>query len=237
MKQINPSCKLIGLIVVTFTIAFVHNPVLNMAVFALTAIMILSSEANRKGYLASMVPILILAVGLFFTGYRFTSSDAEITVVNLSNQHLRNSRVWNGMIFASRILVYSGIGFLYAFTTDRIRMIRSFEKQLHVPQVFAYGLLAAWGLFPKMSQEFRRTRMAFRARGIHVYPFSPSLLITLMVKSVRWSEGLSIAMESKGFDGHEERTTYQPERVMKKDIVFLIICCAVFPMAAVWLFQ
>ena len=237
MKQINPSCKLIGLLVVTFVIAFVHHPVLSMIVFAATAVLILTSGADPKAYLLPMIPIVILAIGMFFTGYRFTNPDVHATVVNLSNQHLGNSRIWNGLIFSSRVLVYSGIGLLFALTTDRIRMIRSFEKQLHVPQVFAYGLLAAWGLFPQMRLEYKRTRLAFQARGIRVMPFSPALLVTLMVKSTRWSEALAAAMESRGFSGTEERSSFEPERVRKIDILFLIICCAIFPVAAILIFR
>ena len=135
------------------------------------------------------------------------------------------------------MLVYSGLGYLFAFTTDRVRMIRSFERQLHMPQVFAYGLLAAWGLFPKMMLEYKKTRMAFRARGIHVYPFSPALLTTLIVKSVRWSEGLSCAMESKGFSGHEKRTLYKPEQVRWYDILFLAVTCVAIPVIGMILFK
>ena len=85
MKQINPSCKLIGLLVVTFVIAFVHHPVLSMIVFAATAVLILTSGADPKAYLLPMIPIVILAIGMFFTGYRFTNPDVHATVVNLSN--------------------------------------------------------------------------------------------------------------------------------------------------------
>lgn len=67
--------------------------------------------------------------------------------------------------------------------------------------MFAYGLLAAWGILPNMMEEYKRTRAAFAARGIRVFPVSPALLKPLLVKSVRWSEELSIAMESRGFDG------------------------------------
>ena len=40
---------------------------------------------------------------------------------------------------------YAGLGLTFALTTDRIRMVKSFQRQFHLPQVFAYGLLAAWG--------------------------------------------------------------------------------------------
>ena len=104
--------------------------------------------------------------------------------------------------------------------------LKSFEKQFRLPQVWAYGLLAAWGIFPQAVQEYKRTRAAFRARGISVFPVSPALLKPLLVKSVRWSEELAIAMESKGFSGEEERTEYLEVRVRLRDWIFLAGCVA-----------
>ncbi|MCR5134049.1 MAG: energy-coupling factor transporter transmembrane protein EcfT [Clostridiales bacterium] len=235
LQGINPSCKLIGLIVLSFALAFCHHPVLNLGIFAVSVLFILLSDANKRAFFIPMIPVLILAVGLFFTGYRFTHAASD--VVNMDVLHVGSSQIWNGLIFASRALVYAGIGLLFALTTDRIRMIRSFNRQLHVPQVFAYGLLAAWGLLPQMMLEYRRTRMAFRARGIRVLPFSPLLLVTLLVKSTRWSEELSIAMESKGFSANAPRSTFEPERVRARDWVFLAVTCIVLPALAVFFFR
>ncbi len=235
IKSINPSCKLIGLIVLSFALAFCHHPMLNLGIFAVSVLFILLSDANKRAFFIPMIPVLILAVGLFFTGYRFTNAASD--VVNMDVLHVGSSQIWNGLIFASRALVYAGIGLLFALTTDRIRMIRSFNRQLRVPQVFAYGLLAAWGLLPQMMLEYRRTRMAFRARGIRVLPFSPSLLVTLLVKSTRWSEELSIAMESKGFSANAPRSTFEPERVRPRDWVFLALTCIVLPALAVFFFR
>ena len=61
------------------------------------------------------------------------------------------------------------------------------------------------------------------------YPgFSRALLKPLLVKSVRWSEELSIAMESRGFDGRVPRTCSQPLRLRPVDVLFPILSCALF---------
>lgn len=241
MRSLNPSCKLIGLILLTFALAFAHNPLFNVAVFILSVIMIIAALISGgiplRRYLVPMIPIAVLAVGMFFTGYRFTVTGSS--VVNLHAMHLANimnavdSRVWNGLTFSSRVLAYSGVGFLFAYTTDRIRMIRSFQQQLHVPQIFAYGLLAAWGLLPHMVREYKRTRLAFAARGMKVSPVSPALITTLLVKTTRWSEALSVAMESKGFSGDAERSVYEPETVRTRDVIFAAANCLVMVLAIV----
>lgn len=233
LRGLNPSCKFLSLMVVTLTLAFVHDPAVNAIVFFVSLLLTLLSGANLKRVLLLYLPILLVAAGAFMTGFRY-STNGDLPS-NLTSVLVSDTRIGNGLIFATRVLVYASIGFLFAFTTDRIQLVRSFEKQLHLPQIFAYGLLAAWGIFPQMMQEYRRTRAAFRARGMHVLPFSPALLKPLLVKSVRWSEALAVAMESKGFDGHGERSSYEAPTVKTADKVLLVLLCLVFPVTVVLL--
>ncbi len=231
MRALNPACKFVGLLVATFVLAAVRSPWWNFAAFLLSMAAILAARVRPGKLLLLLIPVALAALGMFFTGYRF-SADGSMPV--RSDVFLvGSSQLWNGLLQASRVLAYAGLGYAFALTTDRIRMVRSFQRQFHVPQVFAYGLLAAWGVFPHMVQEFRRTRAAFRARGIRVFPVSPALLAPLLVKSVRWSEELAVAMESKGFAGSEPRTDFSPIRVRWFDWVFLAVCCLALPAAAV----
>lgn len=227
MRHLNPSFKLISLIVVTIVLAGRQNPVWNAAAFFLSMILILSSGTRIRTLLLLLVPVALAAAGMFFTGYRFTA-DAALPVRSEAFISA-DSHVLNGITQASRVFAYAGIGYLFALTTDKIHMIRSFQRQLHLPQVFAYGLLAAWGAFPHMAMEYRKTRAAFRARGIRVFPASPALLAPLLVKSVRWSNELSSAMESKGFSPDAKRSEYSPVKVHLYDWIFLIFCCALIP--------
>ena len=224
MKRLNPAVKFVCLMVLTFVLAFRHQPILNFAFFALCIVGILSSGTDVKKLLILLSPILLAAVGMFFTGYRFSAGEGM--PVNSNDMILTGSHVWNGLIHASRVLAFAGGGCLYCLTTDRVLMIRSFQRQFHLPQIFAYGLLAAWGVFPHMMQEYRRTRAAFRARGKNPFPVSPAFLKPLLVKSVRWSEALAVAMESKGFDGHEARSDFEPVRVRWFDGLFCAVCAA-----------
>ena len=212
MKSLNPACKLIGLVVPTLLLAGLHHPAVNLAVFAVCLAALLLSRANVKVLAGALLPVLLVAVGMFSTGYHFHAGAA----------------VWNGLVLGSRVLAFAGLGLLFVLTTDRILLVRSLQQQLRLPPVFAYGLLAAWGILPNMMEEYKRTRAAFAARGIRVFPVSPALLKPLLVKSVRWSEELSIAMESRGFDGRVPRTCSQPLRLRPVDVLFPILSCALF---------
>ncbi len=230
MRSLDPACKFVGLLVSTFVLASTRSPVLNLAAFLLAMALILASRTRPRTLGLLLIPILLAAAGMFFTGYRFAANSSM--PVRAEAFLGGKSALWNGLIQASRVLAYAGLGFLFALTTDRVAMVRSFRKRFRLPQVFAYGLLAAWGVFPQMAREYRRTRAAFRARGLRPFALSPSLLAPLLVKSVRWSEELSIAMESKGFEGRAERSELDPPRFRARDAIFLAVTCLTFPAAA-----
>ncbi|MCF0137177.1 MAG: energy-coupling factor transporter transmembrane protein EcfT [Oscillospiraceae bacterium] len=221
MRSVNPAMKFLSLLAVTLILAYEYDLLLNLTVFAASVLLMLISKVRLRTLLLLMLPIILAAAGMFFTGYRF-SAEGNMPV-NAEIMNIGSSALLNGLTQASRVLAYAGIGFLFALTTDRIMLISSFRRQLHLPQVFAYGLLAAWGVFPHMVQEYKRTRAAFRARGLRVFPVSPALLKPLLVKSVRWSEELAVAMESKGFSGQAQRTELDPVRVRAGDIAFLLL--------------
>lgn len=233
MKSINPACKCIGLLVVTFYLALVHKPMVNLTVFAICLLLLAFSGINRKHFCQAMIPVLLMAAGTFFTGYRFQSG-AGMPVSDKSFL-LTDSGIYNGLVLSSRVLVFAGLGLLLVLTTDRIQMIQSMNQQLKLPHIFAYGLIAAWGIVPSMFREYRQTRAAFRARGIRVFYVSPKLLKPLLVKSARWAEAISVAMESKGFDGGASRTVYRPVPLGRKDIIFPFVFCGIVAACTLWL--
>lgn len=221
MNSINPVCKLFGILLPTLILAAVHDPILNIAAFVLCIMLMLVSRVPIKRILLLMLPIMLVATGMFFTGYHFQHQSGA--PVNAENLNMTDSALWNGLILSSRVLAYAGLGFLFVLTTDKIKLVRSFKQQLHMPQLFAYGLLAAWNIFPNMAEEYRKTRAAFRARGLHPAAVSPTLLKPMLVKAVLWSEALSVAMESKGFNGKAARTEYHVLKLNVMDILFPVI--------------
>lgn len=227
MRSLDPACKFVALLVPTFFLAAFSNPFWNLVFFALCFLGLCFSKVNLKVFVGIMAPVLLMAFAMFMTGYHFPAQGN--LPVNAQSLHISSSAVYNGLLMSSRVLAYAAAGLLFALTTDRIIMVRSFQQHFHLPQAFAYGLLAAWGVFPHMAQEYRRARVALRMRGQKAWPVSPAVLKPLLVKSVRWSEELAIAMESKGFSGKAKRTRFQPCHIKPVDILFLLLGCVVWP--------
>jgi energy-coupling factor transporter transmembrane protein EcfT len=219
VKSINPTCKFFGILLPAIALAIFYVPELSFFVLAACLVLAVLSRIPAKNILAVMLPAAILATGMFFTAYHFSSD----TVIGAHRELFSDAGVYNGLILSGRLLAFSGLGMLFLLTTDKIDFIRSLNIQLRVPAKFAYGIIAAWGMFPKMVQEYVKTRAAFRARGLNAGWISPSLLLPLLVKSVRWSEAIAVAMESKGFGETGRRTQYYIVRVGAKDILFPIL--------------
>jgi len=218
MNALNPVCKLFGILLPTLILAVMHDPVLNLAVFIICMLLLLLSRISLRKLCCLLLPILIISAGMFFTGYHFhVRSGAPVNADILS---ITDSAVWNGLTFSSRVLVYAGLGLLFVLTTNKIYLVQAFRQQLRLSPLFAYGLLAAWNIFPNIAEEYRKTRAAFRARGLNPCAVSPALLKPMLIKAVLWSEALSVAMESKGFNGRISRTEYEELKLTAADILF-----------------
>lgn len=231
MKSINPSIKFFALLIPTFFLAAISDPIINYVVFFISIILMILSKVKIKTLIYLFAPIIILSISMFMTGYKFTTADN--LPVNAASLNVGSSSIWNGLLFSSRVVVFAGLGLLFALTTDKIELIHSFRTQLHLPNLFAYGLLAAWGVFPHMADEYKKAMAAFSARGQHPFPISPKVLRPLLVKSVRWSEELSIAMESKGFDSSQKRTDFNPPTVNFKDWIYFSLWGVLLPITIV----
>lgn len=224
MRQLNPAYKFIGVLIPTLLLLLFYAPILNLSIFFVCLGVLLCSSCSKKALAIALVPVLLSAMALFFTGYHFPSQSH----LALNYQLFNNSAVWNGLQLASRTLAFAGLGLLFALTTDPVELIRSARQQFHAPVKFAYGLLAAWSMVPNMFREYSRARAAFRARGLTPAPWSPALLRPLLVKTVRWSESLAVAMESKGFGASPDRTEYYVSRISVLDRLFPVLTTGCF---------
>ncbi len=222
MKNLNPASKLIGVLIPIIIIAFVYNTVLNFVIVAVCMAVLVFSRIQWKNALKVLIPVLILSVGMYMTGYKFHDG-SNVGVGAATVSLISGGAIGNGLQLASRVLAFGSLGMLFVFTTDTMKLVRSMEQQLHMPVKFVYGLLASFQLLPNISHEYKKTKAAFRARGLYPVSISPSLLTPLMVKAVRWSEALAAAMESQGFDDKAKRTCYRPLVLRPIDRLFPLI--------------
>jgi len=224
IKKINPGCKFIGVFLPALILSLRFEILLNVWVFAVCIFLLLISRVSLLRMCKLLFPVTVIAASLFMTGYIF-SSDTSIADVTpgMGKAMAFPASVASGLLMATRILAFVALGMLFSFTTNMKDFIYSLEQQFRLPSRFAYGVLAAFHLGPMMPYEYKKTSHAFLARGQKFFPLSPKVLVPFIIKSVRWSESLAIAMESKGFDQDGPRTCLQIMRVRWYDYAFVVM--------------
>ena len=185
------------------------NPTVK-AFTVLVCVILLSFE-----YLVSL-NLLVLAVCLLLLV--FCSRVSSLSAMPYSVRAAMSQNLYTALQLATRLLAYAGLGILFALSTEGDFFIASLLHQCHLPPKFAYGILAAFHLMPGMAREYAQVRTAFAVRGLKMGPLSMKPVFTMLVNSVRWSESIAMAMESKGFCGEAPRTYYTVPRVHWYDL-------------------
>lgn len=220
LERWNPSVKVGAILVSVVLLSMQYLVSLNLLVFAGSLLLLLCcSDARPKSVAAILIPALIAALGLFLTGLYYARGGAaqadlsRLSSVPYAVRAAMSRNLYTALQLATRLLAYAGLGILFALTTDGDFFIRSLMHQCRLPPKFAYGLLAAFHLMPGMVREYKTVRTAFAVRGVRAGPLALRPMFTMLVNSVRWSECVAMAMESKGFCGTAARTYCQIPRV------------------------
>jgi len=196
LRKINPFYKFIFITVFSTYLTFVHNFMANVAVL-IGCIILLLIGARPKVFLRAckmMIPILILSASLFMTGFHFgVNQNPELGSITLENTQ-------TGILMSVRMLAFASMGLVFALTTDSYDLVMSLKKSGRLPRKFAYGMICAVNLLPYIKYEYRNTRTAFLVRGESMGLFSIRPVFSMLVNCFQWSEILSVAMISKGFD-------------------------------------
>lgn len=185
LHEWNPFYKGICLLLCSVVLSFTYFYLLNISVFiGALLVLILGSPKFLKG-IKPMAMTFCLAIGLFFTGY--LQGNGLDTALNLS----------------TRVLAFVALGLLFSLTTDPYRFVKVLQKNGKIPRKFAYGVLCGFNMIPYIKLEYAQAKLALKVRGVRVTIFSLIPIFSALVNSVKWSEALSMAMESKGFSEDE----------------------------------
>ena len=182
LHKINPFYKLVTVFVLAISLTFTSSATLNIATFLLCALLLVTGSRKILPALNFCIPMLFIATGLYISGTNIGGNEQS------------------GLFLATRVVAFMGLGMLFSLTTDSYAFMRSLQTDAKVPRKFAYGILCAFNLVPYIKNEYHNARLALSVRGVRLYFFSIKPLFSVLVNSIRWSEMLSIAMQSKGFD-------------------------------------
>lgn len=226
LERWNPTVKAFTVLVCVILLSFEYLVSLNLLVLAVCLLLLLlCSRATLKKIGVLLLPACIAAFGLFVMGLYYARGGSEqavdmsaISAMPYAVRAAMSRNLYTALQLSTRLLAYAGLGILFALSTDGDLFIDSLLHQCHLSPKFAYGILAAFHLMPGMAREYHQVRTAFSARGLKTGPLSMKPVFTMLVNSVRWSESIAMAMESKGFCGEAPRTYYRVPKVHWYDI-------------------
>lgn len=226
LERWNPTVKAFAVLICVILLSFEYLVSLNLLVLAVCLLLLMfCSRVSLKKIGVILLPACIAAFGLFVTGLYYarggsmqTMDLSSLSAMPYSVRAAMSQNLYTALQLATRLLAYAGLGILFALSTEGDFFIASLLHQCHLPPKFAYGILAAFHLMPGMAREYAQVRTAFAARGLKAGPLSMKPVFTMLVNSVRWSESIAMAMESKGFCGDAPRTYYTVPRVHWYDL-------------------
>jgi len=189
----NPSIKLLLLFIIALEISFSLIISLNVAlvILAIGYLLLHHTKWRTIGWLL-IVPLLP-AIGLWSTQYINGSGNKTLMA-------------W---VLFTRIYAFVFTGATFTLTTNILQLADSLEQNWHLPSKFAYGVLAAYNLVPKIQHEVKIIRAAGLMRGQQLSFWSPKLYFKAILVSINWSQNLAQAMTSHGFVEDAPRTHYR----------------------------
>ena len=217
MLKLNPAYKGLTLFLISLILSFEYNYYFNFGIFLVMILLMLINKVSIKKIVLAFLPVIFLAVGVFFTGFLHSSESTD--VASLTKIVVVIGDAETGMQLAMRIMAFASIGLFFVFTTDPRLFILSLNQQFKLPRNFAYGILAAYSFIPIVKQEYQNMRFAYRARGVEKNIF----MLPMLVTAVRSSESIAMAMESKGFNSRGNRSEYIKLSVSIWDYITLIV--------------
>ncbi|MEG0261391.1 MAG: energy-coupling factor transporter transmembrane component T, partial [Lysinibacillus sp.] len=194
------------------------------------ALQILFSRIDWKKWSLFMIPFLVTAFGYFWTTLVFAEDQSGPVIWSFWTLNITESQLHHALSLSFRILAFSSLSLLFAFTTNPNTFIMSLMQQLKLSPKIAYGVMVGYQFLPVLKDEFIHIQQAHRLRG--ATPEKNTLkrllgvrkvLIPMLAGAVRKAERAAFAMEARGFTGERRSSYFHVISVRKIDSVCVVL--------------
>ena len=197
----NPSLKFILAFIISLEISLKASLTTNLIVIVFALIYLLITRIRIKELILLIAVPFIAAFTIFATLFWFSpTSDAYYD--------------WN---LSTRVYVYTLTIACVTRNTTATDFARSLEQNLHLPSKFAYGVLAAINIIPRMKIAVKQIRAAAMMRGMYLSFWSPVLYFKAILVALNSADNLAQGMESHGYVEGQKRSTIVAIPLTKKD--------------------
>ncbi|APR07630.1 putative HMP/thiamine permease protein YkoC [Lentilactobacillus parabuchneri] len=201
----NPGMKLLLVMIIALEISFTQSLTVNIILIGVSLIYILLQRVHMKALFGLLFWPLFPALGLFVSQWLYGSAGIHFA--------------W---ILFTRIYAYVFLGATFTLTSSITDLSLTLEQDFRLPAKFAYGVLAAFNLMPKITEEIRIIKTSALMRGQALHFWSPKLYFKSILSSIQWSQNLAEAMTSHGFVEDQARTHYKVIRITAMDWILFV---------------
>ncbi len=228
-RSIDPRVKILYLAWVFLMVSVLVHPLLLSLIFLLTLVTVFSSRLSlwdlvkdgRLGWIVAGVSWLLWIIFLRHQGPALFS---------LGSWGVTEPGVFNGLSVAARIAAIL-LAFLVVFKTTSTREVMTALYRLHVSVPFAMVIGITLRMIPQMQAEHATILEAQRSRAVEFDKGSllarmrkhTAHIIPLVLRALKITSDLSLAMEARAFDPYARRTFSQTLEFSAMDIVFLVL--------------
>ncbi len=230
LGRVNPSIKLLALVLMALALTFVFDPVTPAVLFLVT--LAAGCMAGRLSLGAQLRPLVIFAVAgipillgnIFFNkGNGAAKALTFVGPVKITGVALNAA----GSLWL-RLLCFALLSLVFIRTTEPQDLILSLIHQLHLNFRVAYGTMVGYRMLPAFQSDLQTIRAAQRARGvdekrglIHWWARMRRYAIPLLAGAVRKASRVAVAMDARAFGALPSRTYRRRMTVGRRDAVFL----------------
>ncbi|MCH4827100.1 energy-coupling factor transporter transmembrane component T family protein [Planococcus halocryophilus] len=231
LHNMNPSVKFIAVTISMLTIAFFFNPWTPLLFWvSILLLQLTMSHINWKLWLLFMLPFSIGAFGYLWTTVVFGADTGGTIIWSFAGINVTDEQWAHALSLSFRVMAFSSLSLMFAFTTDPVKFILSLMQQLKLSPKLAYGVMVGYQFLPVMKDEFTQIQQAQRLRGAVVEKHSwqrilsmRRVLIPMLAGAVRKAERSAFAMEARGFTGEPRNAYYRPILLSRMDFLMSFV--------------
>jgi energy-coupling factor transport system permease protein len=236
LHSLNPSVKLLAVVLVTIAITFVLDVATPLVFLAASLLATWLLGRLPLGYvLRSLTPFILLALSFVLFNTLFHRELATETVIfTLGPLTVTWEGLAIGLSIGLRVLFIASTSLLFISTTKPGDFVLSLVQQAHINYKLAFAILSAYRFVPVLATEYANIRAAGQVRGLGARSGPISNLkalrrdaIPLLAGAIRRSERMAVAMDSRAFGAHDTRTYHRTLTVTRRDWLFLLGVIAV----------
>ncbi|HXH35872.1 MAG TPA: energy-coupling factor transporter transmembrane component T [Plantibacter sp.] len=177
--------------------------------------------------LPTVVAVMSFSFGLWSDASRV---DHSVLLFQIGDYRFFLGALLLGFATALRLASLLVLALIGGLTSTGPELVRAMIQQLHVPYRIGYTALAAYRFVPRFGHELDVIRSAHRVRGMAqgrgpVASVRRSLgyVVPLLAGAIRHAERVALAMDSRAFGAHPQRTERTIIPFRTRDWVFMIL--------------